>query len=1052
MSPADGRTGATSDLKEILDLVPNSGVQFVEYAFHLDRIPRINRPFIEREYPNERDTRTGEIPVRLLAGWNEDSPDSGETVSSEFGDRLYALTAVRALEPFLGKWVPVPYVAHPRLDRIGGRPAYRNGPTNWARVRVVQEPVSEGAATTHKIVFAFDTAIDEGDPAATFTTPSRRHLGPSWEFSFVSRFGDLHWFVHNPDSEDAGQDYGLWVREWIERLFQEFRHVQRRGRPARPDEDQGRLESLARYFVFLETLDRAIAPRKMRFVEPQTMERPVEVDLVLDIGNSRTYGILIERIPNKDRVDLKDSYTLKLRDLQAPELVYTGAFESHVELHAAAFGDDDLSRLSGRSSAFFWPSAVRVGPEASRIRERQEGTEGYSGLSSPKRYLWDLRPVQQEWRFPKAQYTGDQPPRIGRRLGNLVNSNGDSLRQLQVNEKLFKRVYGTLGRDTRRPATTLNFSRSSMYGLMVAEIIWQAMTMINNPVARSDRQLAELPRRLSRIILTLPSATPVREQLLMKLRAEGAIQLLWDLMGWPSDARFPQPIVQASWDEASCVQLVWLYGEIAGKSGGRIDDFFELSGRPRKRIGPEDGPGDKLAEEPSLRVATVDIGGGTTDLMITTYYVDGGRALLPIQNFREGIRLAGDDILRAVIQRIVLPAFERAMKVAGLDKPEVTLRALFGGDRTDLREQDRHLRRQFVLRVLRPIALGLLHAYEETESGDQVERGLRRLASFFGDGSATADEQLGIDARILNYLKGGRGGPGKAPLSLVDIEIPLDFAGIADAARGVLDRVFDNIGEAIHHFDCDVVLLSGRPSRLPAIAELLIDKLAVAPHKVVRMHLYKPGRWYPLPDHTHEDRIGDPKTTAAVGGMLCALSERDLQNFMLYTHKLQMRSIANFVGQLETDGQLLAKRVLFETADLGASAAADDEKPFDFYTKTRLGYRQLPWERWVASPLYQVWLEQLNPAYRVPGPISVHLGRQLERPEDEHQDAILDAEARKEELRITEAFDRDGVPVQINRPPPPDARTAPWASLQMIFCTLKDEEGYWLDTGILELL
>jgi hypothetical protein len=65
---------------------------------------------------------------------------------------------------------------------------------------------------------------------------------------------------------------------------------------------------------------------------------------------------------------------------------------------------------------------------------------------------------------------------------------------------------------------------------------------------------------------------------------------------------------------------------------------------------------------------------------------------------------------------------------------------------------------------------------------------------------------------------------------------------------------------------------------------------------------------------------------------------------------------------------------------------------------------------------------------------------------------VLDAEARKEELRISEAFDQAGVSVQVNRPPPPDARTASWASLQMIFCTLKDEEGYWLDTGILELL
>lgn len=1031
-------------LPETLILVPNSGIQFVEYSFHLDKVPRFQRPFIEREFPDERDAQTGEIPVRLLAGWNEEFPDTGEPPLTQYSDRIYSLTPVRALEPFLGKWVPVPYIAHLRVDPLGAPATYRNGPTNWARARVVQVNGSEDTPVTHKVVFAFDTTIDDHDPPLTFTTPAQQHTGPGWEFSYVSRFRDLHWFVHNPDPDGSRQDYGLWVRDWVERLFQAFKYVQRRGRPPRSDEDQGRLEALARYFVFLETLNQAISPRKMRFVDMKTSGHPVDVDLVLDVGNSRTYGILIERIPNKLNADLKDSYTLKLRDLQDPTLVYSGAFESHVELFCPSFGDEDLSRRSGRARAFFWPSVVRVGPEASRIRDSQDGTEGYSGLSSPKRYLWDLRPVQQEWRFPKDQYIGEDEPSLGKRLRNLVNASGESLSQLKRSAGLLKRVYdGGMPPDAAQAARTMNFSRSSMYALMMAEVVWQAMTMINNPVGRLDRPLAEIPRRLSRIILTLPAATPVREQLLVKLRAQGAIQLLWDLMGWPADdRRFLQPTVQAAWDEASCVQLVWLFGEIAGKYGGRIEDFLELAGRPRKRIGPDSGNEKLPDDEPSIRVATVDVGGGTTDLMITTYYVDGGRRLTPIQNFREGIRLAGDDVLRAVIERIVLPALERGMKVNGIPKPELQLRTLFGGDRADLREQDRHLRRQFVLRVLRPIALGLLRAYEDVEGGERAAAGTRKLGSFFGEGTATEDSQLGIDPRILNYVRGGH------DLSLAGIEVPLDFDGVAEATRSVLSGVFDNICEALHRFDCDVVLLSGRPSRLPAVSRLLIDKLALAPDRIVCTHLYKPGRWYPLPDYAHEDRIGDPKTTAAVGGMLCALSERELLNFALSTEKLQMRSIANYVGQLENDGTLLDKRVLFEVVEIGAQGV-EDVKPTDYYTKMRLGYRQIPVERWVTSPLYQVWLEQLNPAFRVATPITIRFSRQLELAEDEHQDAVLDAEARKEELRIIEAFDANGDPVRVNKTPPPDARTTNWASLQMIFRTLTDEEGYWLDTGIL---
>jgi hypothetical protein len=41
-------------------------------------------------------------------------------------------------------------------------------------------------------------------------------------------------------------------------------------------------------------------------------------------------------------------------------------------------------------------------------------------------------------------------------------------------------------------------------------------------------------------------------------------------------------------------------------------------------------------------VASIDIGGGTTDLMICTYSAEAGQEIEPHQNFREGFRIAGD--------------------------------------------------------------------------------------------------------------------------------------------------------------------------------------------------------------------------------------------------------------------------------------------------------------------------------------------------------------------------------------------------------------------------
>jgi hypothetical protein len=82
---------------------------------------------------------------------------------------------------------------------------------------------------------------------------------------------------------------------------------------------------------------------------------------VLDVGNSRTCGLLIEAAGELG-VNLNDSYELALRDLSHPESVHTRPFESRVEFAQAWFGKNHLSRLGGRADAFVWPTMTRVGP------------------------------------------------------------------------------------------------------------------------------------------------------------------------------------------------------------------------------------------------------------------------------------------------------------------------------------------------------------------------------------------------------------------------------------------------------------------------------------------------------------------------------------------------------------------------------------------------------------------------------------------------------------------------------------------------------------------
>jgi hypothetical protein len=98
---------------------------------------------------------------------------------------------------------------------------------------------------------------------------------------------------------------------------------------------------------------------------------PINVDLVLDIGNSRTCGVLVEE--SQDAPSLNNSQVLALRDLSRPEETYARPFESRVEFAVGAFGRDAISRRSGRANAFRWPSPVRVGPGGDAPRRRDAG-------------------------------------------------------------------------------------------------------------------------------------------------------------------------------------------------------------------------------------------------------------------------------------------------------------------------------------------------------------------------------------------------------------------------------------------------------------------------------------------------------------------------------------------------------------------------------------------------------------------------------------------------------------------------------------------------------
>ncbi len=1021
----------------VATLTPHSGVQFLTFGFDIDAGGRFSRSFIERPQIDQR-AASGVTPVHLLPGYNENDIDLEPLYKYEqqLGDVAYEINKQRAIEPFLDAWVPMPFLAVRPGANSGGLPVLAQGPSNWARARVTKVDKDE-TGSTHKIVFAFDTQLVAQETAGGYVAPTEHDARNEQEFMLATRFSDLGWFFSSEVSDSDGNrvsNMQQWALEWIRGLFLEMKRKAARGRIVREEDFEFRLEHVARYVAFLNFLVTIVDLDRIRLIDTVSDEpfsKPVNVDLVLDVGNSRTCGILIESFATDDSVDLGNSMVLQLRDLSQPERVYSEPFESHVELAQADFGPERLSKTSGRVKAFFWPSLVRIGPEAARFREEAQGGEAASGMSSPKRYLWDTSPVLQPWKFQARDYDElGLGPMIDRAARLLMNGRGDILAEVKAERALYESLASKSGQAGLHDfGLRLEASRSSFFTFLVAEIVAQALSMINNYQGRQQRKFTDSPRRLNRLILTLPTAMPVREQRIMRSRVTGALRLVWDLMGWNASRnpmlRMPEIVVR--WDEASCVHFVYLYTEIVRKLGGDVPGFLRLAGRPRAFADVDQRPAAGAEAVPSIRIASIDIGGGTTDLMITTYYADGRYAILPVQTFRESFRVAGDDILKTLIERAVIPQFAKKLAECGVPAHQELLNAKFGGNRANMSEQDKHLRQQFVLRVLRPLGIELLRAFEASNVSEQETTVVTTINALIAEGHFRP-----VSSRIENFIAGSVNSHGRKPFALGEVELEYDYARIRDAVVAVMDEIFTNVSEVLNHFDCDVVLLSGRPSRLPAVVDLVVNKLAVSPDRILPLHEYRVGAWYPFKTKDNA-RISDPKTATVVGGMLCALAERQIMNLTIHSERLTLRSTAKFIGQLEGDGRLPASNIWFtpENADAGQSGI---EIRYD--APMRIGFRQLAFSRWTANPLYKL---SLPPGQRARTPISVVLQRGA--PDDdvnfEEINRLQKSEAQKEELRIVEAYDANGASLT--------------RIMQLNLDTMGGEDAYWLDTGILTI-
>lgn len=1079
--------------KDKVSLIPYGLPQFLDFEVTPQK-GKVSMTFVEAQISDDEGKsgyQLNELRMNREEGYLESPDGKGEYQ----GDDFYTLNSDKNLGPWLEKWIPVPFFRQSGDFYDDGRPRFRHGPSNWARAFITRVPSLEDPDIKNwRIILAFDMQVEEQQnqkhAALTPDDVTARAL-----CSLADAVEDNSWWLTEG-----------WVDSWLKSIWDTYflakEHQRERPKMAERDDLPIHLDYLASYLLYLRMLKKAInnvsvqivnlAGTQDRAADSHTL-KPIDVDLILDIGNSRSTGILVENQLNKP-TDLNDSYRLQLRDISHPERFYSEPFETRVEFSKADFGSVAFSKRSGRrTNAFTWASPVRTGPEATRLGNSGANAEGTSGMSSPKRYLWDQDESGELWYFSKQRDSDREELITSHPICKYLNNAGTPIScikelngkgekpqpgqpapQAQKKSYLAKLFDATLKeckKQTALPATQPHFSKSSMMMFLFMELILQALITINSPAQRHSRDLQDRPRRLRSVIFTVPPGMPFAEQRIYRRWAHAAVKTLWEALGWynnfyvkptsmgerskesikASDYRI-NPDIRCSWDEATCTQLVYLHNEINRNYEGDAHLFFEIMGR-RREVPRELDPSKKEMKH-TLRMATIDIGGGTTDLSIITYVLANDKSttnrIWPIQEIRDGLNLGGDDVLKSIVTTIVCKSLVENLAKRGIsqEKADRTISDMFGKKSQNMLIQKSRIK--LLRQIALPLAYEILQQYEKIdlrETNGEINISLR---SFFHADEESAN--AGPREKARRFFRESMESSLGQDVDIMDFDINIHASDVDKAISGIVHKPLGGMAELINMYDCDVLLLTGRPSRWNAVVRQIYAMIPVAPDRIVPMHTYLVGPWYPFASTS--GKITDPKTTVVTGAILCTLAQNSIEGFSFNANKLELKSTARYIGELDNHGSLSREKVWFPNLNPDKKKGEEEYVHVVEFSSspTTIGFRQLETPRWTAQRCWS--MEFADEAARSDAEgktpylvrVRFNIPEEDEKPED-IPPAEKDINAQLDEPVVEgPVFYRkmeDGKMVEVEAPGKQPV------VIHMRTLSKKEEDGCWMDTATL---
>lgn len=654
--------------------------------------------------------------------------------------------------------------------------------------------------------------------------------------------------------------------------------------------------------ALLETLAPLLPRLRFSRLEDHTL---VPVSLVLDFGNSRSNAVLVET-----QATGVTSVPLELRDGANPFRVSDETFGSRITFLPTSFDDTEHDVAVG--ACFALPSVTRLGREA-LDRSLETPHRFQCSLSGPKRYLWDENATEERWHF-------------ARKLGEEYRP---------VSGRLFKHVFDLgdgIGLRDDGPSTPADprYAPRAMMLFAIVEILQQAYAQINSHTYRTFQGREGLPRVLRHLVLTYPSAMRPEELEVYEQLVQNAVVLAChylnvrpeDRPNWnPQTKSFDAFLIV---DEALASQMVYVYQEIVHSFSGSMEELVRIYGR----------------DHDSLRIGSVDIGGGTSDVMIAEYrdLMPGtGTALHVKKLFQDGIGIAGDDVCRAIVEDIVL---DQVLAQLPSSRARRELGQLLQEGDAGHGATWRTLKAKLVPYFWLPIARcywAIAEGWEIPEHNAEKLYSVTDIWRVFGHPALSSAVLNELDRFLAKAVPGWPG--------LMNLSFRFEKEDVERSIESVLREPLRKYADILAHFDVDLLVLAGRTSKLAPVRRLFVSEMPVSPPRIKTMADYRVGDWYPS-KWRDAGLIKDPKSTVAAGAAVLHLARRNQLPGLLLEglEELDQRPI---YGLYQTSEPHIARiNELFRDSDTS---------PAFLYTRgMMIGFRNVDSQEMDGSPLFEV--------------------------------------------------------------------------------------------------